>query len=362
MSLIVNGTEITDLFVIDRQGNRVEIEKLQDQLGTVIWELKKEINEVIIGFSLIKTGDYNTIYLCVFKYDENPNTIDWGDGTVETLNPTTVLNENGYIIHTYSQIGDYEIKISGTGIINLGSFYASPNTSVYRKGIITVSNSSGSAVSNDDAYLSVKYYKIGNICSQVTCPFGTAATTPVFPNISHQDVCYRYNNTQPYGFIGGTNIHNCYYNPNLVFKDMRGQANKILYNNPNVSLDYICGFEYGNSLILTDVGDATDLAKLQDYPFTELGYLNVPVGADVSFPSSINVFLGASLNINGNATLRFLVPNGINVSLPSSQLRPNTKTAYSITIYTDNETIKNYDWSGEENLTVTFYHLNGSAW
>ena len=62
--------------------------------------------------------------------------------------------------------------------------------------------------------------------------------------------------------------------------------------------------------------------------------------------------------------IKFEQPSGMIVTLPtagSSTGMLYCKTASSVTIYTDNETIKNYDYA-TDNVTATIYHLDGSAW
>ena len=63
------------------------------------------------------------------------------------------------------------------------------------------------------------------------------------------------------------------------------------------------------------------------------------------------------------AELRFNQPAGMYVELPTAGANGmfKVKTARSMTIYTDNEYIKNYDYSAD-NITATIYHLDGSAW
>lgn len=63
------------------------------------------------------------------------------------------------------------------------------------------------------------------------------------------------------------------------------------------------------------------------------------------------------------AELRFNQPAGMYVELPTAGAEGmfKVKTARSMTIYTDNEYIKNYDYASD-NITPTFYHLDGSAW
>lgn len=62
-------------------------------------------------------------------------------------------------------------------------------------------------------------------------------------------------------------------------------------------------------------------------------------------------------------SLRFMQPAGMAVSLPTAGTNGMcyVKSAASLTIYTDNETIKNYNWSSD-NITPTIYHLDGTLW
>lgn len=62
-------------------------------------------------------------------------------------------------------------------------------------------------------------------------------------------------------------------------------------------------------------------------------------------------------------SIRFMQPAGMEVSLPTAGTNGMcyVKSATSLTIYTDNETIKNYNYSAD-NITATIYHLDGSAW
>ena len=60
----------------------------------------------------------------------------------------------------------------------------------------------------------------------------------------------------------------------------------------------------------------------------------------------------------------FYQPSGMTITLPTAGSNYGmfyVKTARSMNIYTDNETIKNYAWSSD-NITPTFYHLDGTAW
>ena len=60
----------------------------------------------------------------------------------------------------------------------------------------------------------------------------------------------------------------------------------------------------------------------------------------------------------------FRQPAGMTITLPGSGAANGMfycKKAYSITVYTDNEAIKNYEWT-TDNVTATFKHLDGSDW
>lgn len=63
--------------------------------------------------------------------------------------------------------------------------------------------------------------------------------------------------------------------------------------------------------------------------------------------------------------IKFKHSNSDNIEflLDSSNYGPfHSKTAIAVNIYTDNNYIKNHDWVTNENITPTFYHLDGTAW
>lgn len=62
--------------------------------------------------------------------------------------------------------------------------------------------------------------------------------------------------------------------------------------------------------------------------------------------------------------LKFEQPNNISVVFPTAGSSTGAfyyKSARTVNIYTDNESVKNYDWA-TDNITATFYHLDGTAW
>lgn len=96
-------------------------------------------------------------------------------------------------------------------------------------------------------------------------------------------------------------------------------------------------------------------------------FLNSPP-TTITIGKSVNKIDGSAFAIRlGNPSLTeitFRQPAGMTISLPTAGSGNGmfySKKAYEITIYTDNETIKNYDWA-KDNVTATFKHLDGSDW
>lgn len=88
----------------------------------------------------------------------------------------------------------------------------------------------------------------------------------------------------------------------------------------------------------------------------------------LTIPKNVSVIENLAFSYDGGSnritTLRFEQPAGMAVTLPTAGSGTGMcycKTATATTIYTDNETIKNYAWS-TDNITATIYHLDGSAW
>lgn len=64
------------------------------------------------------------------------------------------------------------------------------------------------------------------------------------------------------------------------------------------------------------------------------------------------------------ASIKFNQPANLEINLPQAGSETGmfyVKTARSMTIYTDNETIKNYNYDSD-NITATIFHLDGSQW
>lgn len=90
-------------------------------------------------------------------------------------------------------------------------------------------------------------------------------------------------------------------------------------------------------------------------------------------PASIQKISDLAFGYNSNdattsapplASVKFYQPSGMQVSLPEAGSGSGmfySKNAREMTVYTDNETIKNYDYASD-NITATILHLDGSAW
>lgn len=115
-------------------------------------------------------------------------------------------------------------------------------------------------------------------------------------------------------------------------------ANKNLYYNCNVEEAYT----YSET---TEVG-----------PLSGIDVENLIFGANVTIIPKNMFYRPTSLGPN----LYFNQPNGVNIDIQKGCF--SYKSATTKNIYTDNEIVKNYDWATNENITPTFYHLDGTAW
>lgn len=118
-----------------------------------------------------------------------------------------------------------------------------------------------------------------------------------------------------------------------------------------------------NCLDLTEVIIPDSALSIEKNVFTLCYSLqNIVIGSNVSNIAD-GAFVGNSIS-NTLKSLTFKQPSGMVVNLPTPGDGTGmlySKTANQMTIYTDNETIKNYDYA-TDNITATILHLDGSAW
>lgn len=85
----------------------------------------------------------------------------------------------------------------------------------------------------------------------------------------------------------------------------------------------------------------------------------------ITIPNKVSQIGNASFGSCSALTeIRFEQPLGREIILPTAGSVYGmfyNKSAIATNVYTDNETIKNYDWASD-NRTVTFYHLDGTIW
>ena len=132
MSLIVNGTEITDLIVIDKQGNRVEIEKMQDQLGNILFEKATAPKIFIVPFKDGGTACYTyqssgtavagtsyyqyNIDTCLFdevSIAEGGDITGYFTGSMDGASYYIVVNTRGYANNGANILGLSTVTIPG---------------------------------------------------------------------------------------------------------------------------------------------------------------------------------------------------------------------------------------------------------
>lgn len=110
---------------------------------------------------------------------------------------------------------------------------------------------------------------------------------------------------------------------------------------------------------VTNLTLAEGLQHIDESAFVQSGLTSIVIPSTVSYIG--NCLFGNSLGLNSIilTTITFKQPNGMEITLGSDLFK--TKTAQALTVYTDNETIKNYDYVAD-NVTPTFYHLDGTLW
>lgn len=353
MTLIVNGTEIENVIVIKKAtGETIDIELLQDNNGVVIFQ-KRTINthDIILHINITQSvidAALNSFNLGFTKQDTIENTIDWGDGS--EIISTTTSGENTHS-HTYTSPIETDIIISGEGII---SYFGTANGALY----ISATGSDTYLVSDV-----LQYYSLGSICNGIydvlDCALG-GTITYYLPAYKKNAI------TEPFGFSSGQNISKCYYNPNMQnFKGTLPITDPIYQNETNAQ-DYLTAFSIGDKRIAS-MGTSFDKTQLSNYNINGLISGGVNGGSSVEnvYPATLKYFYTGCLSVlGGPVVLRFNTPADVQVEMPQAGNGTGVtyyKTAREFTIYTDNPTIKNYDWA-TDNVTPTFYHLDGTAW
>lgn len=302
----------------------VKILKLNE---TQIWE--KRMSPLIFGVEL--TNESLSPKIVFSKEDNSETIVDWGDGTTST---STTVGDN-LLTHTYSNSGSYNITINSEGFIKLiagcvtgGEKFDSNETNPYFA--ILKSLTIGEVVNKigDDIVLNYR----GNILFTV-----------------HDNLVEIGDNA--------LKLFNCVL-------DYSG--NEIQSTDGVLALKTTTGKYYIISKTGVVSGSSIDFSNISILILAK-NSLNLSLSSNLTsfrLSPSIKYYSTNSINTTANSTIYFLNPAGMTVHLPNAGDGSGlmySKNAKAITIYTDNETIKNYDWA-TDNITATIYHLDGSAW
>lgn len=342
MSLIANGTEIENVIVIKRAtGESVEIEKLQDQNGNVIFEKISAIiqpNTALVYMAYDNNG--NQKYLSVAGSSVEGTTYYYETKYADTFNVANI--PSGTVL-------------SGDDMASGGPFYIlnpsySGTPSYYAIG------GSGYTVSN-----------VGfNVWDPVAMPRGDEYFLEFIRTASSQN-----------GFLllpsefNGKPIKKLSYG--AFFKPEYFNSTQLA-ENPNITQTetYL-----GNFLVYTILPDTIE--EILNQNVGGLRFVNIPknlrvLGAyngglfregffKLEVPRTVTRLYRESFG-NSPSELYFLHSPTDTIVFPTAGQDKGAfynKTARTMTIYTDNETVKNYDYAAD-NVTATIYHLDGSAW
>lgn len=112
-------------------------------------------------------------------------------------------------------------------------------------------------------------------------------------------------------------------------------------------------FAYQTDLTLVNLPNTLDILPASCFN----GCTALP---SITIPASVTMIAANCFyNTTALTSMRFEHSSTDAITLETGML--SAKTAREMTIYTDNETIKNYDYA-TDNITATILHLDGSAW
>lgn len=119
-------------------------------------------------------------------------------------------------------------------------------------------------------------------------------------------------------------------------------------------------YVFSSCSALTNVNIPTNLTELPASTFSDCSKL-----ATITIPRNIGRIRDSAFkNTSAISNIYFNHSSSDSIILPTAGSSAGMfyrKTARSANVYTDNETVKNYAWSSD-NITATFYHLDGTAW
>lgn len=326
MSLIVNGTEITDLFVIDRQGNRIEIETLQDQLGTILFQKSSapawfNYTGIDANGNIEGTTAYDGVAVAYGIGKPIYKTADDGTVTVGSWSDANGLNDD-YFTEKYgtAYVKEWGQKPSSTIPVPIqvvedvlvipDTYKGKPITTLFSFSFFAHDYSTGAGSGATDLYYQPSFYK--------AIVFGANITTL-------QEYCFSL-----WFQVAEINLPSTITNVSSSAFGSAGVAfTASSTNQPRIVVN--------SNLQTTGVSNYIHITKFSK----SVSVVNAPMNNTTAL----------------NDTIIFVFYHGANDPI-TIQYASKPKTAQTVTIYTDNNSVRSYDWSTNANITATFKTLS----
>lgn len=330
MSLIVNGTEITDLFVIDKQGNRVEIETLKDQLGNILFEKSSApawfnytgidangnyegttaYDGVAVAYGLGKPK-YNTATdgtITADSYGDDANGLN--DDYFTEKYGSQYVKKWGYSGNTDYNKREEPLQVVEDTLVIPDTYKGKPITTLLPGSFFAHDYSTGAGGGGTDLYCQPYFYK--------AIVFGANITTlkndcfSLWFQVAEINLPSTITNVEA-GTFGSAGV---------AFTTSSTNQPRIVVN---------------SNLESTGVSNYIHITK---------------------FSKSVSVVNAPMNNISAlNDEIVFVFYHGANDPI-TIQYASKPKTAQAVTIYTDNNSVRSYDWSTNANITATFKTLS----
>lgn len=328
MPLIVNGVEIENLIVINTAtGEQVEIETLQDQLGNILFQ--KQTAPEWFNYTGI---DANGNYEGTSAYDGVA--VAYGIGkptiTVATDGTETIGWSNGNAIND-----DYYTAIYGSDYKRTWDGESSPPTKVVEDDAVIPDTYKGKPITHllQRSFMAFSYdsnssgYRWSQAAYYKTITLGNNITT-----------------------IEKGALQNLQIRKIILPKSVTNISARAIYTeNWHELVDYMA---VGGIISISSNIQTTETEGLYNY----VNYIIFEnTVTEVTNPVTANHRQTGNAGPAGGRKLVFKHSQSAPITITYTS---KPKTAFDLTIYTDNDAVKAYDWSANANATVTFYPLS----
>lgn len=350
MSVIVNGINIENIIVVDSPtGNTIQLDLFQDSNGNVLWE-KAKASDVFNYTGLDANGNMEGQLafdgtIVAYAIGKPKITITTAEDGTQSESITYAMC-NGYNNEHYNY--DFNRYFAETSVSP--ATYVSANDRIISEDLIIPSSYNGKPVTKiiDYAFSSRKgeghstnYYQncfiktitLGNNITDIGSNafngvgyYPTDANTMVYvfesENLKNSNVksientAFAYVRNGGYSFDLPTNLNALGYNPFIAASKVRVNSN-----------------------IMSDISTGMN----PNYIFNKSG--------DIIFSSNVTYVTFGKFSSNSVIVFEQDVNTEVTLNVTSM------KSATAITIYTDNNSVKNFDWA-TNNYTVTFKSLS----